>query len=172
MKGKPALIIILISVISLMTAFGLIMAFYISEREFQGEKTLSIVRFTSADEKTEAAGDLKLVSTPDFILIEFDGQACQIKKTEGLVSALEGGLHFCDSETPWEINFGKHYEMLGINKIADLTIMGDWRTYQHTDVFFLAFSGNAETAERMKKQDCIRQFKKLTSVFDMQLDRP
>lgn len=62
--------------------------------------------------------------------------------------------------------------MLGINKIADLTIMGDWRTYQHTDVFFLAFSGNAETAERMKKQDCIRQFKKLTSVFDMQLDRP
>ena len=73
MKGKPALIIILISVISLMTAFGLIMAFYISEREFQGEKTLSIVRFTSADEKTEAAGDLKLVSTPDFILIEFDG---------------------------------------------------------------------------------------------------
>ena len=109
---------------------------------------------------------------PDFILIEFDGQACQIKKTEGLVSALEGGLHFCDSETPWEIYFGKHYDMLGINKIADLTIMGDWRTYQHTDVFFLAFSGNAETAERMKKQDCIRQFKKLTSVFDMQLDRP
>ncbi len=70
------------------------------------------------------------------------------------------------------VEFEKVYDMLGINKIADLTIMGDWRTYQHTDVFFLAFSGNAETAERMKKQDCIRQFKKLTSVFDMQLDRP
>ena len=94
MKGKPALIIILISVISLMTTFGLIMAFYISEREFRGEKTLSVVRFTSADEKTEAAGDLKLVSTPDFILIEFDGQTCRIEKPEGLVSTLEGGPHF------------------------------------------------------------------------------
>ena len=64
MKGKTVLLIILISVIALMTASGLVMAFYISEREFQGEKILSVVRFTSADEKTEAAGDLKLVSTP------------------------------------------------------------------------------------------------------------
>lgn len=170
MKGKTVLLIILISVIALMTASGLAMAFYISEREFQGEKILSVVRFTSADEKTEAAGDLKLVSTPDFILIEFDGQACQIKKTEGLVSALEGGPYLCENETPWEIYFGKHYDAIGINKIANLTRIEDWRSYQHTDVFFLAFSGKAETAARMKKQDCVRQFKKLTPVFDMQLD--
>ena len=51
MKGKTVLLIILISVIALMTASGLVMAFYISEREFQGEKILSVVRFTSADEK-------------------------------------------------------------------------------------------------------------------------
>ena len=36
------------------------MAFYISEREFQGEKTLSVVRFTSADEKTEVADRSRL----------------------------------------------------------------------------------------------------------------
>ncbi len=134
-----------------MTAFGLVMAFYISEREFQGEKILSVVRFTSADEKTEVAGDLKLVSTPDFILIEFDGQACRIKKTEGLVNALEGGPYLCENEVPWEIYFGKHYDAIGINMIADLTRMGDWRSYQHTDVFFLAFSGKAGNCRKDEK---------------------
>lgn len=154
--------IILIAMALLVLGVVFILNLVREEQEFRGLKTLSVIQFNNDGNDVKPQGRMELESTVDFLTLELNGQTCRIAKPEGLVGAYQGGPYFCESDIPWAIYFGKHYDTIGIAELTHVLIHDDQRSFQYTGSYFLCFIQNE--SDKLNKQECIRRFKKLTSA--------